>query len=186
MSTEFYVRSENLTITPTLAAMIHDGRVEIGVCYGNSDRQRKLADLIQERYGEWPDGTCKSRYASSVSIEELRLSEKPYYSKWSENSQIEFFDTKLRFCWYIPLLLHSKGNVSETYQEYQEKMLSFWDSVLASDTPVHHHDSYPIKNWQDLRDAIIGENRYMEPSRFTQGAILVPFVTDESDIERFK
>lgn len=174
MTTEFYAELKDLereALPEGLLLTANDGRLEIGACRGNSDRRKSLALLIQERDGEWPAGTFSGR--SCVTISELVSSRKHYYSKWNYDSPIEFFDTDLRFCWQIPILLQSgeesESNEIQEPEDFQKAMLDFWNSILKEGTPVYHSSLYPINNWEDLREAIFGNRRYIEPSRFVQG-----------------
>ena len=124
---------------------------------------------MHEKCGEWSAGTFSKH--TPASIEELRSSGKPYFSKWSRESPIEFFETKLRFCWYIPMELQESTGETESPEDYQNAMLDFWDSILEDMIPVYHSSTYPIDTWKDLREAIFGDDRYMEPSRFVQGTV---------------
>ncbi len=175
MSTEFHVDLNDFNVwdreslPSELVATASDGRLQIGTCRGNADRKRTLAILMQERYGEWPVGTFSNRIFTSA--EELCSSCKPYFSKWSRNSPIEFFDTKLRFCWYIPMELQESPKETKSSEDYQRAMFDFWNSILEDTTPIHHSSTYPIDTWKDLGEAIFGDNRYMEPSIFIQGTI---------------
>jgi len=174
MSTEFYVdlrdfNEWNRTSMPSeLIAIASNGRLQIGTCFGNANRRGTLANLMQEKYGEWPAGTFSKH--TPASVEELCSSRKPFFSKWSRESPIEFFDTKLRFCWYIPMELQEPAEETESPDDYQRAMFDFWNSVLEYMTPLYHGSIYPIDTWKDLREAIFGDNRYMEPSRFVQGS----------------
>jgi len=175
MSTEFYVDLKDFNewnrqnLPQDLVKTASFGRLQIGTCRGNGDRRRTLVNLVQEKYGEWPEGHFSNH--EPASIEELRSSRKPYFSKWSRDSPIEFFDTKLRFCWYIPMMLQEPADETKSPEEYQKAMFDFWNSILDDMTPVHHGSAYPIDTWKDLREAIFGDSRYMEPSRFVQGSV---------------
>ena len=185
MSTEFYVDLNDFNewdrnnFPLELVATASDGRLQIGKCFANGDRNDNLINLLSKEYGVWPPKTLPEHANSLVS--ELRLSEKPYFSKWGENSQIEFFDTKLRFCWYIPMALQkpveetedSEGESLGSSEDYQKTMLDFWNVLLKDRTPIYHGSTHQIEAWEDLREAIFGENRYMEPSRFIQGSVRV-------------
>ncbi|MBI2579682.1 MAG: hypothetical protein HYW27_02155 [Candidatus Aenigmarchaeota archaeon] len=163
MSTEFYADLKDMdawdmeSMPSGLVAASMDGRLQIGICYGNGDRRRAVVNLIQ---GNGHD------YAS---IEELCSSGKPYFSKWSEYLPIEFFDTPLRFSWHIPIELQEPAEEIDNPEDYQRGMLDFWDSFLHDDVPIYHGSTHPIGTWKELKDALFGEKRYMEPSRFVQG-----------------
>ncbi len=174
MSTEFYVHIKDLDacdrVSPQLAIIASGDTLTIGTSRGNQDRKKSLADLLQKKYGEWPEETFP--YHISASMEELQLSNKPYFSKWSKGSPIEFFDTDLRFYWNIPAELQRPSKETVNPEDYQRGVLDFWDSVLDDTIPVYHGSAYhPIDTWKDLKDAIFGEKRYMEPSRFVQGTV---------------
>jgi hypothetical protein len=175
MSIEFHVDLKDFNernkenIPSELVATASDGRLQVGTCFGNGDRRRVLTGLVYEKYGERPTGTS-SKY-TSASIEELCSSEKPYFSKWSRENPIEFFDTRLRFCWYIPMELQEPAEETESPEDYQRAMLELWNSILEDITPVYHNSIYSIDTWKDLREAIFSDNRYMEPSRFVQGTV---------------
>jgi len=163
MGTDFYVDLNDFNewnkenIPPELVAIASDGRLQIGTCQGNASRKGTLVNLVQEKYGEWPAGTFSEN--TLASIEELRSSGKPYFSKWSRESPIEFFETKLRFCWYIPMELQEPVEETESPEDYQKTMFDFWNSILEDMTPVYHISTHPIDTWKDLREAIFGDNK---------------------------
>lgn len=175
MSTEFHIDLNDFnlwdreSLPSELVATASDGRLQIGTCRGNAYRRKTLLNLVQEKYGEWPAGTFSE--LTSASIEELRSSGKSYFSKWSGDSPIEFFNTNLRFCWYIPIELQEPSKKTKSPEDYQKAMFDFWNSILEDTTPIYHSSTYPIDTWKDLGEAIFGDNRYMEPSRFIQGTV---------------
>lgn len=175
MSTEFYVDLKDFnewdrkSLPSKLVATASDDRLQIGTCRGNSNRIETLSKLVQEKSGEWSAGTFSRIHLAS--IEELRSSGKQHFSKWSRESQIEFFETQLRFCWYIPMELQEPAEETESPEDYQETMLDFWNSILEDTTPVYHSSTYQINTWKNLREAIFGDGKYMEPSRFIQGTV---------------
>ncbi|MFH1358975.1 MAG: hypothetical protein ABIH37_03750 [archaeon] len=172
MTTEFYTKVEYLDkkrISKELEILISRETIEIGTCRGNSNRDRDLLFLKQEQHGEWPSGLP---YQVTPSIEELTSSGEPYYSKWDNENPIEFFNTALRFCWNIPIAVQEISAEEVSAEEFQRRMVNFWDSILRDKTPVYHGSHYPIDTWQDLRKAIFGDERYMEPSRYVQGTSL--------------
>jgi len=151
MSTEFYVNMDDIIgeIPIELRYQESDRLIPIGTRFGNGDREYKLDRLIQEELGL----IKHSFFSESATIEELRSSDKPYFSKWGKDSEIEFFDTKTRFSWH------------------SNYALDFWDSVLDDSTNIV--DEYGSEmSWKELKEAITGPDRYMEQSRFIQGTFV--------------
>ncbi|MBS3142254.1 hypothetical protein J4464_02590 [Candidatus Woesearchaeota archaeon] len=176
MATEVYVDLKDFdawnmaNVPDELAATASGGRLQVGTCFGNSDRRATLSRLVQESCGEWTPET-RSPYIAA-SIDELRSSDKPHFSKWSHESPIEFFNTALRFSWHIPLVLQEAPETPQTAEEFAKAMFDFWNSILSDMTPVYHSSLYPISTWKALSEAIIGDYRYMESSRIVQGTVL--------------
>lgn len=173
MSTEFNVDLEDISswnqesLPIELIATAGGGRLQIGTCYCNGNRATTLRRLAQDGYKNCSIPHFFNR--GFPSIGELCSSKKPYFSKWSGDSPIEFFNTKLRFSWYIPVGLQESDDGEDDPEDFQKAMFGFWDSILGEMTPIHHGSTHPIDNWKDLSGTIFGDNRYMESSRFTQG-----------------
>ena len=68
-------------------------------------------------------------------------------------------------------MLQEPVDETESSEYYQRSMFDFWNSILEDNTPIYHSSAYLIDTWRDLREAIFGDNRYMEPSRFVQGTV---------------
>jgi len=115
-------------IPQELVSTAVDGKLQIGTSRSNGNRKNTLVNLVQERYGEWQHGTF-SEYMPA-SIEELRSSTKPYFSKWSKEAPIEFFETPVRFSWYIPVHLQKPDDEIQSQEEFQRGMIEFWNSFL--------------------------------------------------------
>ena len=140
-----------------LVAATDKNRLLVGICYSNGDRRKAVRDLVN-KIGDRCAG-----------IEELCLSRREFFSKWSKDSPIEFFNTQMRFSWYIPIGPQEQAEETNSSEDYQMEMLNFWDSFLSDDTPIYHNSTHLIYTWKSLKDAIFGEKAYMEPSRFVQG-----------------
>ncbi|MFA5019855.1 MAG: hypothetical protein WC533_02035 [Candidatus Pacearchaeota archaeon] len=172
MSTEFYVHIDELadwnrkSIPRGLIKMKDGNNLLIGICRGNQDRHIVLSDLLHEQLGEWELGRFSKNCPAT--IKELRSSDKPFYAKWSKESPIEFFDKSLRFCWSVNLA--GKNREINCPDEYHQRLLELWGSFLDNETSVYHGSSYPIYNWENLKEAVFGEERIMEPSMFAQGS----------------
>ena len=146
-------------------------KVQIGTSFANAERIRHLYRLVQETTGEFlKEPPIIPIYAT---IDELRSSDKTYYSKWGIESQIEFFDTQTRFSFCAPLeiLKCTKKKVQKQEENnFAKEMCSFWDSLLNEWTEVEEL-GLATMNWHGLKEAIFGFNRYMEPSGFMQGTL---------------
>jgi hypothetical protein len=75
----------------------------------------------------------------------------------------------MRFCWHVPISLQQRPSEDDEKNEFGMDMLYFWNSILREDTPIYHSSSHQVKDWKDLKEAICGETRYMEPSNLVQG-----------------
>ena len=81
---------------------------------------------------------------------------------------LEFFGTSRRFCWYVPLeFLVGKGEPSPRHTIH-DAMCYYWDNRIKDDTPIRTLGSaYNIETWRDLKKAVFGSNRIMEPSVYS-------------------
>jgi len=111
MSTKFYVDLKDLKqeISVELAYIAEEFGVPIGTCMGNPDREKNLASLLAGRF------TASELDFSSFeeAMRELNSSDKPFYSKWGKDLPAEFFDTKLRFSFYMPSDIPVDSGTSE-------------------------------------------------------------------------
>ena len=176
MSTKYYVNLKHLKqeISVELAYIIEESGVPIGTSFSNADREKNIANLLTGRFA-----ASELDFSSfEQAMKELNSSDKLFYTKWDKKSPIEFFDTRLRFSFYVPsdILIDAEKGVVKT-------MLEFWDSRMNELTPIIHHGSYPIESWSDLRNAITGPDRIMEPVNYTSGnyITLPPFTERNVD-----
>ena len=84
-------------------------------------------------------------------IHDLTSTNKPFYSKWGKNDPLEFFVHSRRFSYAS-----------------QEKGFEYWNELLEDDTPIIAND-IAIRTWGDIKEALHGDNRIMDESKFSQG-----------------
>ncbi len=129
-------------------------RLIIGTSFWNA----KVSDLIRimNEQGATEDDRGHT-------LAELTRANSEYVAKFNSESPTEFFDTPKRFSWY-------------------DMPFGVWDTILKDDTPLMRNDSTEIQTWGDLKNALCGEDAYMQESKFfAQGSHAV-FSSDKGTI----
>ena len=109
-------------------------------------------------------------------IKELASTDKAFYSKWSEETPIEFFDHSTRFS-YAPVsdFEYQDETPEDNILDFSnaDAHFDYWNGILEDDTPIIANDAV-IKTWSDLKKALRGEKIIMDESEFSQGTFSTP------------
>ena len=154
----------------------YDRPILLGTRYLNGDRYDTLYRRIHERFGETAPPSFLRSFAT---VEELQSSDKPYFSKWSRDSEIEFFGTAARFCW-APIrppraedyMRMGRRQGISPRQLDRDAIFEYWNAALDDAIRIDA-ESWSDMSWHQLKEDLFGNNRTMEPSRYVGGTLLL-------------
>lgn len=108
-------------------------------------------------------------------IKDLASVDKPFYSRWSNDSPIEFFDYRTRFS-YAPIgdFECQDATLEDDPEQLEvDSVFEYWDKHLKKDVLLIANDT-TIRTWGDLKGALRGESAYIGESKFSQGTLKRP------------
>ena len=107
--------------------MAENGVVMLGRSFSNGSRVQVLESLLREMAcGGWSELTS----LSGATVDELASSCKPYFHKL-DSFPIEFFNTCLRFSWYVPPNLQEEPNEAITNDFAESGAYPLADAVIV-------------------------------------------------------